>query len=226
MKLNLRRSDVPGQETNFEAERERFLSNQFGELFGLPETNEMYPWWRDLILNCQITTKVDADGQPVTPQPEQTENAKTFRALHYLRNCTVHRGLVTATVENGVLYYNKQAGSHEVVHGRIDERENDPDWESLEVTPTYWIEIPPEGNDVSRFQPITTVAPRLLAFVMNIRNAILNAVFPNHFLNLDDPDRNDRVRFGFLDGLHIGDRHYPMNDFDEQSLNESVLWAV
>ena len=220
-KLNLRRSDVPGQET--------WSSKQFRILIGVPigpydqTTNDLLPWWQELILNCQIMTEVDADGH-VIPQPEQTEDAKTFRALHYLRNCTVHRGLVTATVKNGVLYYNKQAGSHEVVHGRIDERENDPDWQSLEVTPTYWIEIPPEGNDVSRFQSITTVASRLLAFVRNIRKSILDAVFPYHFLNLDDRDRNDRVRFGLVDGLYIGDRHYP--DFREEIVKEFDLWAV
>ena len=182
-KSKLRRSDVPGQETKFEAERKRFISTQFEILIGPPEArnNEEYTWLRDLILKCQIITEVDGTGQPVTPQPEPTEEAKFFSALHYLRNYTVHRSLDAAVVKNGLLYYNNQTGSHEVVDGLIDEREKDPNWESLEITPTYWIEIPPVGNNDKRFQPITIVAPRLLGFVMNIRNEILNAVFPNHF---------------------------------------------
>ena len=221
---NLRRSTNQAQEAGLERLRNEFLSNQ-SNIIGFPE--QMSNTYKTLILDCQVITQVGGDGTTlVDPQPEPRGDAKSFNALHYLRNNNVHRYLFHPHTEFGWLYFNKQDGSHKIEHGQIDDRGNDRNnWECYKVHPAYWIEILPVGKE-DRFKPITVVAPDLLTFVESIRDQLLNLVFPGEFRNFDDSGRKDRVRFGCRDGLNIDKFHCSISDFDEQSLYESDLWAV
>ena len=184
--------------------------------------NPMYVQLRELILNC-LTTEGGANGGG--GQPPSIE-VRSLKALHYLRNCTVHRNLVTASARDGVLYYNQNNGSHEILPGRINERENDPngEWVGIEIHPAYWVEIPTEDNT---FKPITVVAPDLFNLVKNIRDNILRCVFPPVFPGFDQSEWS--VDFGLEDGLRIGPpprSRYGPNQFDANVTNPSRLWAV
>ena len=181
-------------------------------------TNPTYMELRELILNCLTT---EGGGQP--PSIE----VKSLKALRYLLNCAVHRNLVVASDRVGVLYYNRNNGTHEIVPGRINERENGPngEWVGTKVYPAYWVEILTEGN---RFEPITVVAPDLFNLVKDIRDNILTCVFPQVFPGFDQSEWS--VEFGFQDGLHVGRRPRiranSANQFDAIVTNPSHLWAV
>ncbi|CAB4008932.1 Hypothetical predicted protein [Paramuricea clavata] len=150
---NLKRSDVAAQEDSCSSKRREFVWREFTTVLTcLPQdgfgpldevTQQKYNPFKEIILGCQIITKIGGDGQPVQPQPDQLDEAKYFNRLHYLRNTTVHCNFVQINVQNGWLYFNRQDGSHEISAVPIPDRDNDPvNWESFPVHPGYWIPVP------------------------------------------------------------------------------------
>lgn len=112
-------------------------------------------------------TKVDAQGMPVTPQPDQTKKAKNFKTLHYLRNHTVHRSFVNIVVQSKWLYVNLQNGSYKILADRDPKRDEDPNHSRAnKIFPGCWISIASfsyGGGEIP--QQLLRVAADLLNFV-------------------------------------------------------------
>ncbi len=247
--------DVDGQELvsirgqEVRGERGKFVWNNFRTMFTCfqpdefgpqdASTQQRYDRFEEIILNCQVITNIDEDGQPLQQQ-DQMEEATAFNTLHFLRNTNIHRNLVDNTVHNGWLYVNLLDGSHEFVPQQIPDRENDPrNWQSIEVgQPGCWITIPSfissrmENGDM--LKRLLIVTQNILDFVTNARDELLKIAFPSVYGTDGGIAEFDRhaVRYGLEDGVHIGrppnQRDYSWNDFYEKChvMRTSVFWAV
>jgi hypothetical protein len=232
---NLKKSDVDGQEVSCKKQRENFAWDHFITIYLYfqpgqfvlvdASTTERYDRFKRYVLNCQVITKIGADGQPLQQQDQMEEAATNFNTLHYLRNTTVHRNLVDINVHNGWLYLNLLDGSHEFVPERIPDRDNDPDqWQSIEGS--RWVTVP----FTSTPERLLTVTPNLLRFVINTRDELLEIAYgpDGDIARFDD----DEVRRGLDDGVHIGrqsnQRDYRWGVFEEKCdvMRTSDLWAV
>ena len=176
-------------------------------------------------------TKVDGqeNAVPQNEQPDQTDEAKNFNILHYLRNTTVHRNLIDIAVENAWLYVNLQDGSHEIsveMPERIDDPQN---WQSIQVGPGCWITLPSVGSNRFEATRLLIILEGLLHFLINTRNGLLRMVSDGI------PEYNrDTVRRGLNDGVRIDldddeDGLITWDEFDEKCYiheDNSYLWAV
>ena len=198
---NLTKSDDDPQKAICSGQREKFVRDHFTTIFGPQDTStqERYDRFKEIILNCQVITNIGADGQPLQQQDQMKEAATNFNTLHFLRNTTVHRNLVDINVHNGWLYRNLLDGSHEFVPKRIPARDKDRrHWQSIKGSPGCWVTVP----FISTPEPLLTVIPNLLRFVINTRDELLEIAYgpDGDIARFDDHE----VRRGFDDGVHIG----------------------
>ena len=214
---------------------ERYCQLLFGENACAHVNRERF---EEIILKCQMLTEVSADENTVQPDQHQVE---TLQTLHFLRiNTDLHRVLrPITTVQQGWLYFNLQDGSHEIVPDRIPGRDNDPEhWQSFELSPGCWITILSVGPDKLKHHPnaqeggpnaqegdpnaqegdtpqsemqLVSVAERLLRFVINTRNNLLEIVFPHHEdISVFDEDKVRRQD----NGVYIDNKHITWAEFD------------
>ncbi len=222
---NLQKSDDVPQKTICKGQKESFVWENFKRIFGIGQhasAPERYARFRQMILNCQVKTKIGADEKPLQQQEPMKDAAKYFNTLHFLRNSTAHRNLVDMKVKNGWLYVNLRNKSREFVPERIPDRDNDPDqWQSIKFSLGCWVTVP----FISTPEPLLTVTPNLLRFVINTRDELLEIAYgpDGDIAKFDD----DEVRHGLDDGVYIG-RHYLWAEFDEKCdvMRTSDLWAV
>ncbi|XP_028391300.1 uncharacterized protein LOC114516117 [Dendronephthya gigantea] len=204
---------------------------------GGPAPNQnMLNEFKQIILRCQIKTKIDGSGSLCDQQGTPNDAARDFNTLHILRNTAVHRNLVFVNVKPGKLYFNRREGYHEVKPGEIPERENNPElWQSFPSNPGCWITVPPLGprRDYTQ-EKILEVAIRLVDFVKDTRDDLLQLAFPHHYGTGENfsvrPFDNGKVRRGMDDGVYIGNNpHYSWDKFDQACFinqNNFDLYAV
>ncbi len=243
---NLQKSDNDPQKTICKGQKESFVWENFKTIFGIGQhasAPERYPRFRQMILNCQVKTKIGADEKPLKQQDKMKKAATDFSILHFLRNITVHRNLVDINVHNGWLYVNLLDGSHEFVPERIPDRDNDPDqWQSIKALPGCWITIPSfissrmKNGDTPK--QLLIVTDEILQFVIYTRDELLKIAFPSVDGTDGDIPEFDRgaVRCGEsggVDGVHIGrqpnQKDYPWDEFGEKCdiiRTAADLWAV
>jgi hypothetical protein len=241
---NLKISDHPEQD-----KRSKFVWDKLKTIFGKEQNPDghsddeasvvqMFHRLSEIITNCQILTKVGGNGLALaaTEQPKPSEDARDFSTLHFLRNVAVHRNMVDVAVKLGRLYINLTEGWHETTTDVRDDRENNPNWQSIPIDPGFWIIVPPvalNGQDHTA-EPLLKVVPRLISFVKRTRDALLQLAFPQHYNTIGGipPFHDDKVRRGLNDGVRIGQEyHSPWENFDEKCyINndnfDSNLWAV
>ena len=224
----LKESDVHAINDKWENEKRKFVTEQhFNTIFnktGLQldqfddATLQLHNAFKEFILRCQVVTKVNGQGKPVpqNQQPQQSDEAKNFNTLHYLRNTTVHRTLIGIAVQDGWVYVNLRDGSHEVSVGIPERNDDSQNWQSIEVQPGYWITLPSVGSVELKTETVALlgILLELLYFVIDTRNELLQMAFSGQIAEYN----RDTVSTGQIDGVRID------QDGDGNGIN-FITWA-
>ena len=187
----LKISDVRAMNDSCKNKTRKFVWDHFNTIFnntGLQPgefdeaTPQLYKAFEELIVSCQVVTKVDGQGNPLVPQDpqDQRHEAKQFSALHFLRNTAVHRHLIDVVVENVWWYVDLQNGTHEFSAEEKPERINNPvRWKSQRLSKTCRLTLPSVCLDGSeaRKEDLHCTIFKLLDFVKKSRNKLLRMVY-------------------------------------------------
>ena len=211
-------------------QRKKFISEKLKFLFAdkLGECTHFWEHIGDIILSVQPKLLVGSDGKPVDDigQPTDNDDPKlvkfeevSFALLHYFRNCSTHRDLISFLPEKSWVEINQTTREIKLVKEH-QEREG---FYYYTLDKGYWIHIPEDViGTMKDDRLLLEVLHQLLDFVKSITSRLLSSALllpPKYILEHHFDGQLQVTNHNPVDGMQVVNVTITLHDGRKFTIN-------